>query len=148
MVRNEENWLHTIFRYQWTLIVIVTHSYKLELNLSLQCSICSQWLFLFRRYSVIGDCKERFKSEDTWLNINHQNMYQIGRSLLYVFLYGCCFILIYSLISFAGFRSIYTSSTGLYCETMYQCLVTTLHRGLILTTLEVKQIEVKAVWTN
>ncbi len=44
---------------------------------------------------------------------------------------------VYALIGFAGYRTLYDSQAGIYCETMYQCLVTTVHRGLIQTPLEV-----------
>ena len=60
-----------------------------------------------------------------------------GTSLLLVFLYGVLFIYLYSLIAFAFFRDIHPSNTGLYCETVYQCFVTYLHRGLIIGTYEV-----------
>ncbi|PAA53234.1 hypothetical protein BOX15_Mlig001696g3 [Macrostomum lignano] len=54
-----------------------------------------------------------------------------GLSLLWVLIYSLAFFYIYALLSFAFYREIYDSSTGNFCETMYQCTVTVIHRGLI-----------------
>ncbi|PAA53235.1 hypothetical protein BOX15_Mlig016571g1 [Macrostomum lignano] len=54
-----------------------------------------------------------------------------GLSLLWVLIYSLAFFFIYALLSFAFYRGIYDSSLGNYCETMYQCTVTVIHRGLI-----------------
>ena len=56
---------------------------------------------------------------------------------MYVFLYGLLFIWVFTLFGFAFYRELYEDSTGLYCTTMYQCYVTNLHRGLVLTLHEV-----------
>ena len=64
-----------------------------------------------------------------------------GRSLTYVFLYGLLFIWVFTLMGFAFFRELYEEETGLYCNTLYQCYVTNLHRGLILTLHEVLPLQ-------
>uniref|UniRef100_A0A1I8JAV8 Ion_trans domain-containing protein n=1 Tax=Macrostomum lignano TaxID=282301 RepID=A0A1I8JAV8_9PLAT len=52
-------------------------------------------------------------------------------SLLWVLIYSLAFFFIYALLSFAFYRGLYDSTTGNFCETMYQCTVTVIHRGLI-----------------
>ena len=47
------------------------------------------------------------------------------------------FLYIYALISFAVYRGIFSSDTGEYCTAMYECLITIVHRGLIISTFEV-----------
>ncbi|PAA53236.1 hypothetical protein BOX15_Mlig001198g2 [Macrostomum lignano] len=54
-----------------------------------------------------------------------------GLSLLWVLIYSLAFFFIYALLSFAFYRGLYDSTTGNFCETMYQCTVTVIHRGLI-----------------
>ena len=50
------------------------------------------------------------------------------------------FVFIFAQINFAFYRELFREpeSTGLYCETMYQCFVSVFHRGLILSLFEVR----------
>ena len=48
-----------------------------------------------------------------------------------VFLFGLVIIYQFTLVSFAVYRPLYDSSSGEFCGTMFQCLVTVLHNGLI-----------------
>nr|XP_006825393.1 PREDICTED: inositol 1,4,5-trisphosphate receptor type 1-like [Saccoglossus kowalevskii] len=54
-----------------------------------------------------------------------------GKSLLWVFLLGFIIIYIYAIVGFAVLRSHFDTDSGLYCETMFQCLVTSVRFGLI-----------------
>ena len=54
-----------------------------------------------------------------------------GRSLIYVFLYGVIIIYIYAQVGFAVYREIYIDASGHFCRTMYECMVTSIHRGLL-----------------
>ena len=46
-------------------------------------------------------------------------------------------LFMYAEISFAFYRELFDSASGLWCETMYQCFVTMHHVGLIVGLLEV-----------
>ena len=51
--------------------------------------------------------------------------------LAYVGLLMLVIIYIYTLIAFAGLRRYYDNSGGAYCDTLYQCLVSSLRMGLL-----------------
>ena len=53
----------------------------------------------------------------------------VGVSLMWVLVYGTIFIYVYSLISFAFYRELFDGHTGLYCRTMYECMLTMFHMG-------------------
>ena len=61
----------------------------------------------------------------------------VGISLIWVFIYGLIFFFFFSLYAFAFFRDIHDAEKGLFCTRMYECGLTILHRGLILSTFEV-----------
>ncbi|CAH1800283.1 unnamed protein product [Owenia fusiformis] len=54
-----------------------------------------------------------------------------GKSLLWVAVLGLIFFYIYALILFGFWRVIFDPQIGGYCTTMYECLVTVMHKGLI-----------------
>lgn len=54
----------------------------------------------------------------------------LGYSLLWVFLFGMVILSIYALISFAYFREIFREN-GHFCNTLYECAISVLHRGLV-----------------
>ena len=62
-----------------------------------------------------------------------------GLAMLWVLGYLFILIFIFALISFAFYRELYSSESGLYCTTAYECLTTVLHRGLIVGTYEVRK---------
>lgn len=74
------------------------------------------------------------------LKISHDVTVFSGRALIWIFFFGLMFVFIFAQINFAFYRELFSEpeSTGLYCETMYQCFVTVFHRGLILSLFEVK----------
>ena len=55
----------------------------------------------------------------------------VGRSLFWVFVYGSIFLYIYALVAFAHLRIVFNPDEGMYCNTFYQCMVTSIRRGLI-----------------
>ena len=65
--------------------------------------------------------------------------YLVGLSLILIFIFGLMFVFIFTQVNFAFYRELFASpeETGLYCEHMFQCFVTVLHRGLILSLFEV-----------
>ena len=52
-----------------------------------------------------------------------------GSSLLMVTLLGIIVIYIYAVVGFAFFREFYVKEKGLWCETLFQCLITSLAQG-------------------
>jgi len=50
---------------------------------------------------------------------------------LWVFIYGLILIYIFTLVAFAIHRDIFDPKTGHFCDTFYQCMVTSLRKGLI-----------------
>ena len=57
--------------------------------------------------------------------------------MLWVFILGLVFLYIYALIGFAFFRDLHDEALGMYCDEMYECFVNLVHKGMILSTLEV-----------
>ena len=58
-------------------------------------------------------------------------LYISGYSLLWVFIYGIAVLYIYALVAFAFFPMIFHPETGMFCGTFYECMVTSIRRGLI-----------------
>ncbi|XP_067668084.1 inositol 1,4,5-trisphosphate-gated calcium channel ITPR2-like [Haliotis asinina] len=54
-----------------------------------------------------------------------------GWSLVLVALLGIAIMYIFSLISFAFYRNVLTAAEGRHCRTIYECLTTMIHHGLI-----------------
>ena len=63
-----------------------------------------------------------------------------GLSLLWVFILGLVFLYIYALIAFALFRDLHDEGLGMHCTAMYECFINLVHKGMILSTLEVRII--------
>lgn len=60
-----------------------------------------------------------------------------GLSLLWVFILGLIFLYIYALVAFAFFRDMHDAEAGMHCTSMYECFINLVHKGMILSTLEV-----------
>ena len=54
-----------------------------------------------------------------------------GLSLLWVLIYSLVFFYIYALVCFAFYRELFDNMDGNFCETMWACTVTVIHRGMI-----------------
>ncbi|OAF67008.1 hypothetical protein A3Q56_05269 [Intoshia linei] len=54
-----------------------------------------------------------------------------GDSLLWVTLYGVVFLYIYALITFAVYRELKKDEDKMFCNTMYECMLTMMHSGPI-----------------
>ena len=48
-----------------------------------------------------------------------------------VALFGLVCIFVYAVVSFAFFRDFFEPDSGLYCESLWQCLLTVLRVGLL-----------------
>lgn len=67
----------------------------------------------------------------------------VGLSLLWVFILGLIFLYIYSLVVFGFFRDLQNDAIGMHCNAMYECFINIVHKGMILSTLEVRSIQQK-----
>jgi len=63
-----------------------------------------------------------------------------GLSLLWVFILGMIFLYIYALVAFGFFRDLHDPNSGMQCSHMYECFINLVHKGMILSTLEVRQL--------
>ncbi|KAK2191286.1 hypothetical protein NP493_56g07009 [Ridgeia piscesae] len=54
-----------------------------------------------------------------------------GMSLVWVTIYGVFIIYIYGLVGFAFYRPYFDKEMGLYCDTIYECVLTLAHWGIV-----------------
>ena len=54
-----------------------------------------------------------------------------GMSLIWVTIYGVFIIYIYGLVGFVFYRPYFDKDMGLYCDTIYECVLTLAHWGIV-----------------
>jgi len=61
-------------------------------------------------------------------------------SLVWVTIYGVFIIYIYGLVGFAFYRPYFDKEMGLYCDTIYECVLTLAHWGIVDSAANVRSI--------